>query len=90
LLAKGGVFLKGTEPAAGGAVSGAERLSALGDATAFATVCTDMGAFFDHGRLLRAREKARRGEPFLFFYPISSEYQTERINTPKMIEGIRV
>jgi hypothetical protein len=30
------------------------------------------------------------GEAFFFFYPISSEYQIERINRPNMIEGIRV
>src|SRR5580700_12108367 len=35
----------------------------------------------------------RKGRPraaFFFFYSITSEYQIERINWPKYIEGIRV
>jgi hypothetical protein len=68
LLVEGRIFLEGAPLAAGGAVSGAEGLSAFGDATALATICTDMGAFFDHGRLLRAREKA---QPWLDLFSFS-------------------
>jgi len=67
LLVKDGVFLEEAARATGRAVSGAERLSAPGDATAFATVCTDVSAFFDHGRLLRTREKARQWRAFFLF-----------------------
>jgi hypothetical protein len=30
------------------------------------------------------------GEAFFFLYPISSEYQIERINRPNMIEDIKM
>jgi hypothetical protein len=83
LPVKVGVFLVEATATTGGAMSGAERLSAFGDATAFATVCTDMGAFFDHGRLLRTREKAQPWLDLFSFTILSSEYQIERINRPK-------
>jgi hypothetical protein len=44
-----------------------------------------------HGLSLLCRSrKASPERGFFFFYPISSEYQIERINTPNIIEGIRV
>jgi hypothetical protein len=50
-----------------------------------------MGAFFNHGRLLRAREKARRWWASLFSFSIlSSEYQIERVNRPNIFEVIVV
>jgi hypothetical protein len=36
------------------------------------------------------KQKSLAGARLFFFYPISSEYQIERINTPNIIEGIRV
>jgi hypothetical protein len=83
LLVEGRIFLEGAPLAAGGAVSGAEGLSAFGDATALATICTDVGAFFDHGRLLRAKEKDPPMAGLFSFTILSSEYQIERINRPK-------
>jgi hypothetical protein len=45
-------------------VDRAEFLATFRDAAAFATVGKEVNAFFDHDNFLRAREKARRGEPF--------------------------
>ena len=36
---------------------------------AFGTVCIDMGALFEHGRPLWAKEKTRLGRVFFLFYP---------------------
>jgi hypothetical protein len=40
--------------------------------------------------LAKRRSSAGLGGAFFFFYPIRSEYQIERINTPKFFEGIKV
>jgi hypothetical protein len=39
---------------------------------------------------LAKRKKPRRSEAFFFFYPIRSEYQIERINTPNIFEVIKM
>jgi hypothetical protein len=42
------------------------------------------------GLLLENRKACRDGQAFFFSYSISSEYQMERVNRPKLFEGIRV
>jgi hypothetical protein len=45
-------------------------------------------------RMMVRREQTKgpavEAEPFFFFYSISSGYHMERINRPKLFEGIRV
>jgi hypothetical protein len=50
----------------------------------------DVGHRLGHGGSPLRKQKSLPGwAGFFFFYSISSEYQIERINAPKLFEGIK-